>query len=66
MKYQMTAEKVAEKRKGAPPKPENQKQDATRVVYMTAETLKKIQEKAKRAGQSFSGYVQRAALEAAE
>lgn len=62
-----SAEKETKKRKGGPkPVDKIDKQSATRVVYMTAATLEKIQEKAKRAGESFSGYVQKRALEAAE
>ncbi len=55
------------KRKGGPePKTREEKQWKTRVVYMTPATLEKIKNKAERAGESFSGYVQKCALEAAE
>ena len=55
------------KRKGGPePKSSEEKQWKTRVVYMTPATLEKIKNKAERAGESFSGYVQKCALEAAE
>ena len=55
------------KRKGGPePKTREEKKWKTRVVYMTPATLEKIKNKAERAGESFSGYVQKCALEAAE
>jgi len=61
------SEKVAGKRKGGPePKTQEDKQWKTRVVYMTPATLEKIKNKAEKAGESFSGYVQKCALEAAE
>ena len=55
------------KRKGGPePKTQEDKQWKTRVVYMTPATLETIKQKAEKAGESFSGYVQKRALEAAE
>lgn len=60
------AEKVSKKRRGAPKKPPELKQSKRRVVYMTDDTFKQITDKADLAGESFSGYVQKRALEAAE
>jgi hypothetical protein len=55
------------KRKGGPePKTREEKQWKTMIVYMTPATLEKIKNKAEKAGESFSGYVQKCALEAAE
>ncbi len=55
------------KRKGGPePKAAEDKQWKKRIVYMTPATLEKIKNKAEKAGESFSGYVQKCALEAAE
>lgn len=55
------------KRKGGPePKAAEDKQWKKRIVYMTPATLETIKNKAEKAGESFSGYVQKRALEAAE
>ena len=51
---------------GAPKKSVEEKQWKKRMVYMTPATLEKIKNKAEKAGESFSGYVQKCALEAAE
>ena len=55
------------KRKGGPePKTREEKQWKTMIVYMTPATLEKIKNKAEKAGESFSGYVQKRALEACD